>query len=72
MTAIKSEIPNKLIIIEQLKSWLEDAEQMDEEDAEAEQNQLLLHLEEARKALEVLEKFLMDSQREEEAGELCS
>ena len=62
MTAIKSEIPNKLIIIEQLKSWLEDAEQMDEEDAEAEQNHFLLHLEEARKVLEVLEKFLMDSQ----------
>ncbi|KAK7045947.1 hypothetical protein VNI00_006942 [Paramarasmius palmivorus] len=54
--AIESEIGGNHIIIEHLKGRLENAEQMDAEDAEAEQKQVLLHLE-AQKAIGDLEKF---------------
>jgi hypothetical protein len=59
-TAIGSEISGKYIIIEQLERRLKNAEQMDEADAELERNQVQLQLEEARKAIGVLEKFLAD------------
>ena len=59
--AIESEISDMRMTIAQLESWLEDAEQMDEEDAKAERNQLLPQLAEARKAIGALEAFRVDS-----------
>ncbi|KAF8337997.1 uncharacterized protein EI90DRAFT_3041264, partial [Cantharellus anzutake] len=58
--AIGSEIGGKNIVIEHFKRRLEDAEQMDEEEAEAERNQVLPQLEELRNAIGALEKFLAD------------
>ncbi|KAL6303949.1 hypothetical protein BKA93DRAFT_785418 [Sparassis latifolia] len=64
ITAIESEIGSKHIIIKQLERRLEIAEQLDEEDAEAERNQVLPQLEEAWKAIGALEKFLADDSRD--------
>ncbi|KAN0135417.1 hypothetical protein V8E53_006696 [Lactarius tabidus] len=64
ITAIKSEINGKHVIIEQLEGRLEYAKQMDEEDAEAERNDALPQLEEARRAIGALEKFLADVSRD--------
>jgi hypothetical protein len=60
ITATESEIDGKHIIIEYLERRLEDANRMDEEDAEAERNQVLPQLEEVRKAIGALEKFHAD------------
>jgi len=60
IAATESEIGGKYIILKQLERRLEDATHMDKEDAEAEKNQVLPQLEEARKAIEALEKFHMD------------
>lgn len=60
ITATESEIEGKHLIIEQLECQLEDAKRMDKEDAEAELNQVLPQLEEARKAIGALEKLHAD------------
>jgi hypothetical protein len=64
ITAIESEIGGKYIIIDQLERRLKDSEQMDEEDIEVERNQVLLQLEEVKKAIESLKKFLVDVSRD--------
>jgi hypothetical protein len=59
--ATESEIGGKHIIIELLEGRLEDVNQMDdEEDAEGLQNDIMLDLERAKKAVKILEKFLAD------------
>jgi len=62
--AIEFEIGGKQTIVEQLERRLEDAGQMDEEDAEGERNQVLPQLKQARKAIGALEKFLADVSRD--------
>ncbi|KAF8554118.1 hypothetical protein OG21DRAFT_1484908 [Imleria badia] len=59
ITDIESEIDGKHIIIEQLKKRLKGAEQVDEEDAEAERNQVQLQLKEAREAIVALENYVV-------------
>ncbi|GBE77162.1 hypothetical protein SCP_0100340 [Sparassis crispa] len=71
ITAIESEIGGKHIIIKQLERRLEIAEQLDEEDAEVEWNQVLPQLEEAWKAIGALEKFLADDSRDWKKRENC-
>lgn len=64
VTAIRTEIGDKHIMLEQLDRRLRNAEQIDdEEDAKAERNQVLRESEQAKKAIEALEKFLLDVSR---------
>ena len=60
IAVIVSEIGGKYIIIEQLESRLKDAEQLDEEDAEAEREQAQPQLEQTKQAIGILQTFLTD------------
>ena len=64
IAAIEPKINGQDVIIEHLEGRLEDTEQMDKENAEAERNQILPQLEEARKNVEALKKFLADNSRD--------
>ena len=64
ITAIKSEISGKEIIIKQLEWRLKIAEKMEEEEAEAERDEVQPQLKKERRAIGDLEAFLADISRD--------
>ncbi|KAG8806641.1 hypothetical protein FRC17_004889, partial [Serendipita sp. 399] len=63
-TAVRSEIRGEEILIEQLERRLKCTEQLDEEEAEAERNEVQRQLKNAKQAIVTLEKFLADVSRD--------